>query len=99
MPKPLLLQIDTSRRVNAGGGLEHTGEAIEVLALPFSSVPQFVMDDSIAKSTGLMFGLLWAHNALLSGELPGRKTLDGGSLSMKATAECDGLELKSVLPS
>jgi hypothetical protein len=96
----LLAQIDNSKRVNAGGGLEHTGEAIEVLALPFSSVPKFVLDLSIAKSTGLMFGLLWAHNALLSGELKGRAAgLEGGELSLKATAESGALELKSVLPS
>jgi hypothetical protein len=37
----------------------HTGEAIEVLALPFDNVPAFVTDVSVAKSTGLMFGLLW----------------------------------------
>jgi hypothetical protein len=94
------MQIDNSKRVNAGGGLEHTGEAIEVLALPFASVPKFVMDVGIAKSTGLMFGLLWAHNGLLSGELQGRApSMEGGVLSLKATAEADALELKSVLPS
>ncbi|KAF6263726.1 NUDIX hydrolase domain-like protein [Scenedesmus sp. NREL 46B-D3] len=93
-------EIDNSQRVNAGGGLESTGEAIEVLALPFSSVPRFVTDASIAKSTGLMFGLLWAHNALLSGELTGRAaSMEGGALSLKATAEADALLLKSVLPS
>jgi hypothetical protein len=71
-----------------------------VLALPFASVPKFVMDVGIAKSTGLMFGLLWAHNALLSGELQGRAaSMEGGALSLKATAEADALELKSVLPS
>lgn len=47
-----------------------------------------------------MFGLLWAHNALLSGELPGRAaSMEGGTLYLKATAEGDALELKSVLPS
>jgi hypothetical protein len=46
-------------RASAGGGLLHTGEAIEVLALPFDSVPAFVTDAKVAKSTGLMFGLLW----------------------------------------
>ncbi|WIA21691.1 hypothetical protein OEZ85_000859 [Tetradesmus obliquus] len=93
-------QVDNSKRVNAGGGLEHTGEAIEVLALPFAAVPAFVLDITIPKSTGLMFGLLWAHTGLLSGELPGRAaSLEGGELSSKATAEGDALTLKSVLPS
>ncbi len=31
-------------RVNAGGGLDGHGEAIEVLALPFASAPAFVLD-------------------------------------------------------
>lgn len=52
-------QVDNSRCVSKGGGLVHTGEAIEVLALPFNSVPDFVTDAKVAKSTGLMFGLLW----------------------------------------
>jgi hypothetical protein len=52
-------QVDNSRCVSKGGGLVHTGEAIEVLALPFNSVPAFVTDAKVAKSTGLMFGLLW----------------------------------------
>lgn len=100
LPGVLRAQVDNSKRVNAGGGLEHTGEAIEVLALPFAAVPAFVLDITIPKSTGLMFGLLWAHNGLLSGELPGRAaSLEGGELSLKATAEGDALTLKSVLPS
>jgi hypothetical protein len=52
-------QVDNNRFVSKGGGLVHTGEAIEVLALPFNSVPDFVTDTKVAKSTGLMFGLLW----------------------------------------
>lgn len=52
-------QVDNGRCVSKGGGLVHTGEAIEVLALPFNSVPEFVTDAKVAKSTGLMFGLLW----------------------------------------
>lgn len=78
-------------RANAGGGLEHSGEAIEVLALPFDSVPAFVTDDTIAKSTGLMFGLFWAYTGLLNGELKGRQ---GNS-----AVETGPLQLKSVLPS
>ena len=54
-----MVQVDNSKCVSGGGGLVHTGEAIEVLALPFASVPAFVTDSKVAKSTGLMFGLLW----------------------------------------
>ncbi|KAF8059720.1 folE1 [Scenedesmus sp. PABB004] len=63
------------------------GEAIDVLALPFDSVPALVTDAAVPKSTGLMFGLLWAHTGLLSGALPGRASLQG-----------DALTLRSVLP-
>lgn len=85
-----LLQISNSQRVNAGGGLEHSGEAIEVLALPFDNVPAFVTDDTTAKSTGLMFGLFWAHTGLLNGDLKGRQG--------KAGLETGELRLRSVLP-
>lgn len=59
LPSSRPLQVDNSKCVSSGGGLLHTGEAIEVLALPFDSVPAFVTDAKVAKSTGLMFGLLW----------------------------------------
>lgn len=78
--------IDDAARSHGGGGLD--GEAIEVLALPFAAVPGFVRDSSVAKSTGLMFGLLWAHGALLSGEWPAR-----------ASVETQPLLLRPVLPS
>eukprot|EP00878_Enallax_costatus_P021340 GHUV01022589.1.p2 GENE.GHUV01022589.1~~GHUV01022589.1.p2 ORF type:complete len:165 (+),score=27.81 GHUV01022589.1:799-1293(+) len=84
-------EINDSRRVNAGGGLEQSGEAIEVLALPFQSVPAFVTDDSIAKSTGLMFGLFWAYTGLLNGDLKGQQG--------KVGVETGELHLRSVLPS
>lgn len=90
-PDTFLLQIDNSKCVNAGGGLEHSGEAIEVLALPFNSVPAFVTDDSVAKSTGLMFGLFWAYTGLLNGDLKGRESSNG--------VETGPLHLQSVLPS
>lgn len=77
------LQLDDSKRAGAGGGLAHSGEAIEVLALPYDAVPSFILDESIPKSTGLMFGLLWAHGALASGELPGRAGLETQPLLLR----------------
>lgn len=82
-------QVDESMRVNPGGGLDGHGEAIEVLALPFSSAPAFVLDSAQPKSPGLMFGLTWARGALASGEVKGKK---GG-------LETAPLELREVLPS
>ena len=84
-------QVDDSMRDEAaGGGLHTAGEAIEVLALPYQSVPEFVVDDSQPKSPGLMFGLLWAHQALGTGKLKGRKAA-GGMLTEELT-------LRPVLP-
>eukprot|EP00879_Flechtneria_rotunda_P028448 GHRR01030559.1.p1 GENE.GHRR01030559.1~~GHRR01030559.1.p1 ORF type:complete len:254 (+),score=69.74 GHRR01030559.1:160-921(+) len=80
-------EIDNSMRVpGAGGGLPQSGEAIEVLSLPFNSVPEFVLDDKIAKSTGLMFGLTWAYHGLLSGVLPGRASIDTQPLVLQPVA-------------
>jgi nudix-type nucleoside diphosphatase (YffH/AdpP family) len=81
--------VDEAGRVGEGGGLKGHGEAIEVLALPFDSALAFVLDASLPKSPGLMFGITWAHHALRSGEVAGRA----------AGAETGPLELRSVLPS
>lgn len=42
-----------------------TGEAIEVLALPLTESQGFMDDPSIAKSAGLLFGLMWLRNRVL----------------------------------
>ena len=49
----------------AGGGLADHGEAIEVLALPVSQARAFLLDDSLAKSAGLLFSLMWGQEQLL----------------------------------
>jgi len=87
-------------RVAAGGGIDGHGEAIEVLALPFKSAAAFVLDSAQPKSPGLMFGLLWAQQALESGAVEGRDLMKTGRLEVQGTFESGGpLELKSVLPS
>lgn len=60
-------QVREDQKVQAGGGMEHDGERIELLALPLESVEAFVVDESISKTTGAMFGLLWVKSQLLSG--------------------------------
>lgn len=52
-------EIDESMRINNGGGVKHDGEAIQVLALPLAKSREFLYDDSLPKSAGLMFALLW----------------------------------------
>lgn len=39
----------------------------QVLALPFEQSQAFVLDSSCSKSPGLMFGVVWAYNAILNG--------------------------------
>jgi hypothetical protein len=75
-------------RSSDGGGLAGAGEAIEVLALPLERTLPFVLDSGVAKSPGLMFGLLWAQQGLLSGSLPGRAA---------GEMETDALVLKPVV--
>lgn len=43
-----------------------TGEAIEVLLLPLSKTYEFAADDSLKKSSGLLFGLMWLCNRKLT---------------------------------
>ncbi len=50
-------EVDTSMRVNAGGGIEQ--EQIEVIELPVAEAQAFVYDEDIAKTSGLMFAFLW----------------------------------------
>lgn len=38
------------------------GEAIEVLALPLAQADAFMADDALAKSPGLLYGLLWLRS-------------------------------------
>jgi UDP-sugar diphosphatase len=58
-------EVDDSMLVKGGGGgLADTGESIEVLALPLEQADAFVFDSSLAKSPGLMFGVLWLQRKL-----------------------------------
>ena len=60
-------EVRDSQKVQEAGGLEGDGERIELLALPLNSIEAFVMDSSISKTSGAMFGLLWAKSHILSG--------------------------------
>ena len=58
-------QVDNSMRAGEGGGLVDTGESIELLGLPLDNVDAFVMDEGVPKSSGMMFGLVWAKAHIL----------------------------------
>ncbi|PNW76364.1 hypothetical protein CHLRE_11g467524v5 [Chlamydomonas reinhardtii] len=88
-------EVDSSMAVaGAGGGLLGHGECIEVLALPFESCQQFVLDGKLPKSPGLMFGITWAYFNKLNGSLgaPRVATTSGTGL------QNGELVLQSVLP-
>ncbi len=50
-------RVNESMRVNDGGGVDH--EVIEVIEISVSEAKGFVMDESKAKTPGLMFGFGW----------------------------------------
>jgi len=50
-------EVTEDMRVNDGGGIE--SELIEVLELPTDKAKEFIFDESVAKTTGLLFALMW----------------------------------------
>ncbi len=50
-------EVDESMRVSQGGGVD--AELIEVVEIPASEIREFIYDESIAKTTGLLFALMW----------------------------------------
>jgi UDP-sugar diphosphatase len=56
----------SSSAAAGGGGLASHGEAIDVVALPVSSVDDFLIDETVPKSAGLMFSLLWGKERVVA---------------------------------
>ncbi len=50
-------EVTESMRVSEGGGIDT--ELIEVIEMPISSAREFIFDESIAKTTGILFALMW----------------------------------------
>ena len=50
-------EVTESMRVGAGGGVD--AEMIEVIELPTDEAQAFIFDESIAKTTGLLFAFMW----------------------------------------
>jgi UDP-sugar diphosphatase len=56
------VEVSDSMKVSDGGGIEQ--EQIEVIYLPIAKSKDFMYDESIAKTTGLLFSFIWwEHNA------------------------------------
>jgi hypothetical protein len=63
------MQVDESMRVCADGGTMAAEERVEALALPRAAIDAFIADDSLAKTPGCCFGLLFGRQWLLN-QLP-----------------------------
>lgn len=50
-------RVNESMKVSDGGGIDH--ESIEVIEIPVSKAKEFVLDETKAKTPGLMFGFGW----------------------------------------
>ena len=50
-------QVNEKMKVSDGGGVD--GELIEVIELPTCELEQFIFDEKIAKTPGLMFAFMW----------------------------------------
>jgi UDP-sugar diphosphatase len=50
-------EVSESMRVSDGGGIDT--ELIEVVHMPISKAKEFIFDESVAKTTGLLFALMW----------------------------------------
>jgi UDP-sugar diphosphatase len=51
------VEVDESMHTHVGGGIET--ELIEVIELPTSEARAFMYDESVAKTTGLLFAFMW----------------------------------------
>ena len=51
------VEVDESMKVSEGGGVDD--EQIEVVTLPVAEVKALIYDESIAKTSGLMFAFMW----------------------------------------
>lgn len=56
------VDVDDSTPHDGGGGLEDSGEAIELLLLPLGSALEFASDTTLNKSAGLLFGIMYLYN-------------------------------------
>jgi len=50
-------EVDESMHVSSGGGID--SELIEVVEIPVDKTRDFIYDEAIAKTTGLLFALMW----------------------------------------
>ena len=50
-------EVEERMKVSEGGGVDH--EQIEVVYLPIDEAKEFLYDESIAKTPGLMFAFMW----------------------------------------
>lgn len=60
-------------RVCPDGGTMAAEERVEALALPLGCVDAFIADDSLAKTPGCCFGLMWGRQWLQQAQQQGQQ--------------------------
>jgi UDP-sugar diphosphatase len=51
------VEVEEEMRISDGGGIDT--ELIEVIEMPINKAKEFIYNESIAKTTGLLFALMW----------------------------------------
>ncbi|XP_074662307.1 uridine diphosphate glucose pyrophosphatase NUDT14-like [Tubulanus polymorphus] len=54
-------EVTDDMKVSLGGGLDEEGEMIEVLHIPLKDSRKLLTDDTIPKSIGLLYGIMWFY--------------------------------------
>ncbi len=60
-------KVSDSDKVGVGGGID--GEDIEIIYLPIKKAKEFMLDESIAKTPGLLFAFMWYFDLINKGEV------------------------------
>ena len=64
-------EVDEKMKVSEGGGVD--GEEIEVVELPIEQMDDFIFNESIAKTPGLMFAFMWWRQRRKSEDFTARR--------------------------
>ncbi len=51
------VEVDESMHISNGGGIDN--ELIEVVEIPINTIREFIYNEAIAKTTGLLFAIMW----------------------------------------
>lgn len=55
----LYVEVEDSQRVTIGGGSDREGEMIEIAEVPVAQARAMIFDETLARPSGFMFGMMW----------------------------------------